>query len=71
MPISWKSILLDIKNDENHTSYTHSIDKTINIQSKMCLIVYTDMQQLIVPMPNNVFNKCITYFNSFPFLFQE
>jgi len=57
MPVSWKSILLDNYNNDNHTTYTHSIDKIINIQIKICIIMYTDMQQSIVQVPISVFNK--------------
>ena len=60
MPVNWKSILLDNNNHYNHTTCTHSIDKIINIQSKICIIMYT----YIVQVPINVFNKRGTCFNS-------
>jgi hypothetical protein len=64
IPASWKVTLFENNNDDNHTAYTYSIDKIINVKSKICKIVYAEMQQSIVQEPINVFNKWRTFFHN-------
>jgi hypothetical protein len=64
IPPSWKVTLFENNNDDNHTAYTYSIDKIINVKSKICKIVYAEMQQSIVQEPINVFDKWRTFFHN-------
>ena len=63
IPTTWKNIIkMEYGNKLNAPDYNYTINKIINAKTKICKMVYKDMENQITQPPQKVFTKWEQYF---------